>query len=332
MNSPEYAAKCDELDGLLKRYCDHKKQQTKSLQEQLKEEVSTNVELRKYIAFLEGKLQAEGENAKQSARLLDDRKKDVKAALMERERHLDSLAAELESRLRVVEQRERECAQFSTALEERDRQHWADVKSFQRIKALFEAGLVASKKTVRAVLQHSRFTEDSPTELLEVVPGPDRLLLARGCDLGLKTRCMEHVLLFEGDEYAARVDLLAAEIEEREGLLCSFFGTSATHLNRLLAEQQERERQLLRAEDLLCLQQVDLAGRMRKAMDLQRDSCAHAAMQRKVLALQCRRVLRSVGDVVGSFSGLDVEAVMLELESRIQGILQVPSSDASNEY
>ncbi|CAG9582369.1 conserved hypothetical protein [Leishmania major strain Friedlin] len=332
MNGLNYATKCDELDGLLKRYCDHKKRQAKSLQERLKEEVSTNVELRKYIAFLEGKLQAEGENAKQLARSLDDRKRDVNATLMGRERHLHSLAAELESRLRMVEQRERECAEFSTALEERDQHHWADVKSFQRSKALFEAGLAASKKTVRAERQHSRYTEDSLTEHLDDVPGTDRLLLARGCDLGFKTRYIEHVLLFERDECTARVNLLAAEIEERQSLMCSFFCTSTAHLNRLRAEQQEHERQLHRAEDLLCLQQVDLAGRMRKAMDLQQDSYAHAEMQRKVLALQCRRVLRSVGDVVGSFSGLDVEAVMLELEGRIQGILRVPSLDVSKEY
>ncbi|CAC9542569.1 conserved hypothetical protein [Leishmania infantum JPCM5] len=332
MNSLDYATKCDELDWLLKRYCDRKKRQTKSLQEQLKKEVSANVELRKYISFLEGKLQAEGENANQLVRSLDDRKRHAKAALMGRERHLHSLAAELESRLCMVEQRERECAEFATALEERDQHHWAKVKSFQRSKALFEAGLAASKKTVRAELQHSRYTEDSLTEYLDDVPGTDGLLLARGCDLGLKTRCMEQVLLLQRDECAARVNLLAAEIEERGSLLCSFFRASTTHLNRLLAEQQERERQLHRAEDLLCLQQVDLAGRMRKAMDLQQDSYAHAEMQRKVLALQCRRVVRSVGDVVGSLSGIDVEAVMLELESRIQGILRVPSSDASNEY
>ncbi|GET92533.1 hypothetical protein, conserved [Leishmania tarentolae] len=331
MTGPNYTAKCDELDGLLKRYCDHRKRQTKSLQEQLKEEVSTHLELRKYIVFLEGKLQVESENSKRLALLLDDREKAFSADLMERERHLHSHAAELESRLRMVQQREQECAEFSAALKQREQRHWADIKSLQRSKELFEAGLAASRRTVQAELQHSRCTEDSLPEVLDDLSGNNTHLLVRGCDSHVKARYTEHVLLVERDEGAARLNLLAAAMVERESILCNFFSASATCLNGLLAEQQERERQLRHAEDLLHLQQVDLAGRMRKETDLQRDSRAHAKMQRKVLALQCRRVLRGLDDVLGSLPGLDAEAVMLELESRIQGILQVTTSFVGNE-
>ncbi|CAM43238.1 conserved hypothetical protein [Leishmania braziliensis MHOM/BR/75/M2904] len=331
MTGLDYAAKHGELERLVKRYCEHKKQQARSLHQQLREEVSTNVELRKYIAFLEGKLQAESKNAKQLGRLLDVRKNDIEDTLIDHKRHLDALTAGMESRLRMSERCERVCAELATSLEGRENQHCADANAFHTSKALLEAGLAASNKTVPTELQYSHDMEDSVTKLLNDVPVRNKFVLVQECDMNLKTSYTKHDTFLESDECAARTNLLDAERDERQSLLSSFFRASATYLNHLLAEQQERDTRLYRAEDLLRLQQMDLTNRMNKEMDLQQDRCVHAEMQQRVLALQCKSVLRIVGDALESLPGLDVEAVMLELESRVQGVLQLPNSNVSNE-
>ncbi|KAG5466610.1 hypothetical protein LSCM1_00775 [Leishmania martiniquensis] len=328
----DYAEKYGELDGLLRRYFDHNMRQTKHLQHQLEEQASANAKLRKYIAFLEGRLQTECENTNQLARLLDHRSRDTNDTLVERERRLNKFEAQLESQLRVVEQRERVCAEFAASLKEREQQHWSNVNAFQKSKALFEAGLAASKKTVLAELQLSRDAESPLHESLADFPSTDHRLQMRGCDLGLEASCTGDITLFERDEYAARVILLVDEQEERSSLLSSFFQGTAARLRRHLGEQQERNAQLYYAEDLLRLQEIDLAGRTRKETDLQRESCAHAEMERKVLAMQCKSVLRSVGEALESLPDLDVEAVMTELESRIHRVLQLPRANISIEY
>ncbi|KAG5491897.1 hypothetical protein GH5_00786 [Leishmania sp. Ghana 2012 LV757] len=332
MTSLDYAEKYRELGGLLRRYCDRKKRQTNSLQQQLNEEVSANVNLRKYIAFLEGRIQAGGESVMQSSRLLGDKKKGGNDALVERERCLHALAAQLESQLRMVHRREKKCAEFEAALKEREQQHLLDVNSFRKSKALFEAGLAASKKTVMSELQLSRDAGKYSSEPLDDFPSTNQLMQMQGCVFDHMTRCKEGILFFGRDECAARAFLLADEREERSSILSSFFREAAAHLRRHLSEQHVRDTQLHNAEDLLRLQEIDLVCRVRKETDLQQDSYAHVEMQRKVLEIQCKGVLRTVGDVLESLPDLDVEAVMTELENKIERVLQLQSANVSIGY
>ncbi|KAG5467136.1 hypothetical protein CUR178_00777 [Leishmania enriettii] len=332
MTSLDYAEKYRELRGLLRRYCDHKKRQTNSLQQQLNEEVFANANLRKYIAFLEGRIQAGGESAMQSSRLLGDKKECGNDALVERERCLHALAAQVESRLRMVDRREKKCAELETAFKEREQQHLLDVDSFRKSKALFKAGLAASTKTVMSELQLSRDAGDYSTEPLDDFPSTNRVMQMQGCVLDHMTCCDEGRFFFGRDECAARAFLLANEQEERSSILSSFFSEAAAHLRRHLGEQQVRDMQLHNAEDLLRLQEIDLAYRVRKETDLQQDSYAHVEMQRKVLEIQCKGVVRSVGDVLESLPDLDVEAMMTALENKIERVLQLQSADASIGY
>ncbi|KAG5492442.1 hypothetical protein JKF63_01020 [Porcisia hertigi] len=331
ITATNYAAKCGELEGLLKRYCDNKKRQTKSFEQKLKEEVVTNAQLRKYIALLEAKLEAESESNKRLGRLLDDTKNAANATLIERERHLDALSAELESRLRMVELREQECAQLAVNLQERAQQYRADVSSYQTRKVLSEPSLVKCKKTMLAKLQHRHDEEDSVTELIDV-HGSDKLVMMGKCGLDTKTSSTETFLFFERDELAARACLLANEQDERVGLVCSFLRICETDLKRRFIKSEEYDARLRRAEDLLRLQEVDLAVRKRKQIDLQRESSARVEMQRIEFVLQCRNVLRTASDLLESLPGVNAEAVMEELESRIQNVLQLPRTYLNSEY
>ncbi|KAK7198247.1 hypothetical protein NESM_000781700 [Novymonas esmeraldas] len=319
MTSLDYAAKCGELDGLLKRYRTQKQHQTASLQRQLEEEVTTNAELRHHIAFLEAKLQTEREGASQRSRLQEEKERTSMTTLARRERDLHATAEELEERLRAVQQREQGCTEFAAHLDERERQHRAAVNAFQTNKSLFEAGLEASKKTVRALLQVSAGVALPITALTGGMRDKDSSPLVHESSHAAVAAAL--VVRFCRDESASRASILLAESEQRCSLVAAFARTAMEHTKQALLERRELDIQLRCAEDLLQLQHVECAGRLRKAADLRRDSRSEEELRRKELVLQRKRVLRIVGNVIDALPGIDAGAVLLDLEGRLQSVM-----------
>lgn len=324
MSNEEVAAKYGELHSLVKNYRDKKREESKLLRRQLENEISTNIELRKTMALLEAKLINEKDRVAELERLYRDAMSHVDEDARKRDNGLREMASDLASRLRKVEEREQECTVRATAIGLREEQFWEMCSNFEKKRAEFEQGLSACKKAMDTELQHGRKAINVAKDCLFDIRVKADDLTDREQELEDKALHFQHQVHLVQEERLLRDRVIGHEFELRCALFGSFFNGLNSHLEALLSQNAQEESLLRTRTDLLSLHEVEFSTRVRKERDLCREDWSKSELLRREFALECQNVLHEVTDLLDSIADVDVNALRVQVEAKLQAMLQQP--------